>query len=155
MINKQRTAIAGLAVSAAALVGIASNEGFVPTAYKDTGGVWTIGFGETKDVKPGETITPQRALIQLQNSIDVHAAGVSNCITVPLYQREFDAFVDLAYNVGVNAFCGSPIAKKANAGDYTGACKAIEGWYVYDRAGHKLPGLVRRRHEESLKCLQG
>jgi lysozyme len=130
------------------------NEGFIPTAYQDTGGVWTIGYGETENVRPGQTTTPQRALIKLQVTVDANAQGVVSCIKVPLYQNEFDAYVDLAYNVGVPAFCNSVIAKKANAGDYEGACKAIEGWYVHDKRGNKLSGLVHRRHEESVKCLQ-
>lgn len=43
-----------LAVSVAVLVGIANREQFRSIAYKDSGGVWTVGYGETKGVKEGE-----------------------------------------------------------------------------------------------------
>ena len=48
MISNQRRVAAGtLVVSAATLVGVAMHEGYNDTAYKDSVGVETIGFGET------------------------------------------------------------------------------------------------------------
>jgi GH24 family phage-related lysozyme (muramidase) len=47
----KRNAIAALSLSAAALVGIATHEGYVGQAYRDIVGVWTIGFGTTEQVK--------------------------------------------------------------------------------------------------------
>jgi GH24 family phage-related lysozyme (muramidase) len=39
-------------------------EGFRGKAYKDTSGVWTIGFGHTKDVKAGMLCTERVAVVQ-------------------------------------------------------------------------------------------
>lgn len=147
-----RIAIGSLVVAASTLVGIASNEGYVGHAYKDSGGVYTMGYGETNGVKASDTTTPVRALVQLNKSVNYYAQGVRDCVPVPLYQYEFDAYVDLAYNVGVTAFCHSPIAVKANAQDYDGACKAMLSWYVHDRDGHFVPGLVQRRKKEYATC---
>ena len=151
MINKQRSAIAALAVSAATLVSIAVNEGYQSNAYKDAVGIPTIGFGETKNVKLGQTTDPIRALVQLQKSADEHAKGLISCVNVPLSQNEFDAYVSFSYNIGTGAFCKSTLVKKLNQKDYDGACKELLRW---TRAGGKvLPGLVKRREMEYKQCL--
>ena len=151
MSNKTRITVAALAVSAAALVGIATHEGYRGEAYKDAVGVPTIGFGETAGVKPGERTTPERALVQLLSSTEKHADAIRQCIKVPLYQHEFDSYVSLAYNIGTGAFCKSTLVKKLNAKDYTGACEEIRRW---NRAGGKvLPGLTKRRETEYRMCM--
>lgn len=153
MSDKVRMAVASLVVSASAIAGIASHEGFVGHAYKDPVGIWTIGYGETLGVKPGQTITKERAMVQLTERANEHARGMAKCVSVPLSQGEFDAFADFTYNVGVGAFCKSGVAKKLNAGDYAGACSELLKW-VY-AGGKILPGLVTRRKEEYARCLQG
>lgn len=149
MTNK-RQAVAALVISASTLVGIAIHEGYVGKTYLDAVGVPTIGFGETKGVKPGQTTTPERALVQLLKSADEHAKGMISCIKVPLAQNEYDAYLSFTYNVGVGAFCRSTLVKKLNAQDYDGACAELLKW---DKAGGKtLPGLTRRRQEEFKIC---
>lgn len=149
--NKTRITVAALAVSAAALVGIATHEGYRGEAYKDTVGILTLGFGETAGVKMGDKTTPERALVQLLESTEKHADAIRQCIRVPLYQHEFDAYVSLAYNIGTGAFCRSTLVKKLNAKDYAGACEEIRRW---NKAGGKvLPGLVKRREAEYKMCI--
>ena len=124
--KKTRMAAGALVVSAAALVGIANREKFMPVAYQDSGGVWTVGYGETKGVKKGDKITPERALIQLNNSVSQYERQIKACLgDVPLYQHEFDAYIELAYNVGAIAVCKSSIPRKLKAGNYAEACKTI------------------------------
>lgn len=148
--KKTRVAVASLVISASTLVGIAVHEGYVGQTYLDAVGVPTIGFGETKGVKPGQKTTPERALVQLLQSTDEHAKGMSACITVPITQQEFDAYLSFTYNVGVGAFCRSTLNKKLNAGDYDGACDELLKW---NKAGGKvLPGLTKRRQEEFKTC---
>jgi lysozyme len=115
------------------------------------GDVPTIGFGSTKGVKLGDTTTPDRALVVLLHDLNTHSNGIKACITVPLYQHEFDAYSSFAFNVGVNAFCKSTLVKKLNAGDYTGACNELSKW-VYS-GGRKYNGLVKRREQERKLCL--
>ena len=150
---KTRTSIAALVISASALVGIAVNEGYVGQTYKDVVGVPTIGFGETQGVKPGQTTTPPQALRKLLESADKSAAGIKQCITVPISQGEYDAYLSLSYNIGVGAFCGSSLVKKLNSQDYAGACQEILKW---NRAGGVVqPGLTKRRYEEFNTCMGG
>ena len=149
--KKIRLAVGALAVSAAALVGIATHEGYRSEAYKDAVGIPTLGFGETAGVKMGDKTTPERALVQLLESTEKHADAIRQCIHVPLYQHEFDAYISLAYNIGTGAFCKSTLVKKLNQGDYTGACNEIRHW---NKAGGKvLPGLVKRREAEYEMCM--
>jgi len=145
-----RKPVAALVVSAAALVGIAVNEGYKSTAYQDVVGVYTVGFGQADGTKKGDTTNPVRALVKLQNTVDQTAKEMANCIYVPISQGEYDAYLDFSYNVGVSAFCHSTLNKKLNSGDYGGACKELLKW---DTAGGKVePGLLKRRTEEYEKC---
>ena len=149
--RKSRIAAYSIAISAACLVGIATHEGYRSEAYKDTVGIPTLGFGETAGVKMGDKTTPERALVQLLESTEKHADAIRQCIHVPLYQHEFDAYISLAYNIGTGAFCRSTLVKKLNAKDYAGACEEIRRW---NKAGGKvLPGLVKRRDVEYRMCI--
>lgn len=150
MISKQRVAAASLIASASVLVSVAMHEGYSGTAYKDTTGVETIGFGQADGTKAGDKTNPVRALQVLEDSLDSHAKGMVACIHVPISQGEYDAYLDFTYNVGVSAFCHSTLNKKLNSGDYAGACKELLKW---DKAGGKvLPGLAKRRQEEYAQC---
>ena len=147
----KRVAAASLAVSAACVAGIAAHEGYVGQAYRDPVGIWTIGYGETHGVHPGQTTTRERATIQLTANAQEHAKGMAACIHVPLYQYEFDAYADFTYNLGVTGFCRSSVATKLNAMDYAGACAELLK-FVYAK-GQILPGLVARRRKEYQTCL--
>lgn len=148
--NRTRMAVATLTVSAAAVLGVAGHEGFVGRAAPDPVGIPTYGFGETKGVHLGMTITREDATKLLGERVNEHARGMAKCIHVPISQDEFDAYADFTYNVGITAFCKSGLAKKLNAGDYAGACAELLKW-VY-AGGKVLPGLVTRRKEEFAKC---
>lgn len=146
----KRIAASLISLSAAALVGIAGHEAYRGTAYRDAVGVPTVGYGETKGVTMKSKTTPERALVQLLKSAEKHADDIRQCIAVPLYQHEFDAYVSLAYNIGANNFCRSTLVKKLNARDYPGACTEIRRW---NRAGGKvLAGLTKRREKEYRMC---
>ncbi|MFD0669731.1 lysozyme [Ramlibacter sp. MAHUQ-53] len=146
-----RGSVAALTLSASALIGLAVHEGFRAEAYDDGIGVQTIGFGSTSGVKRGDKTTVERALIRLGDDVAEHEAGIRRCLAdVPLAQREWDAAVSLAFNIGTGAFCGSTVVKRWKAGDYAGGCDAFLMW---NRAGGKvLPGLVKRREAERRVC---
>lgn len=147
---KQRVAVALLSLSFGGGVGILGHEAFRSQPYQDAVGVWTDGFGNTKDVNPNKPVTVERALVQaLEHSKDFEGA-IKRCVTVPLHQHEFDAYVSLTYNIGQTAFCKSTLVRKLNAGDYAGACAEISKWI---RAGGRvLNGLVKRRAAERAMC---
>jgi lysozyme len=151
--SQGRSAVALLVVAASTLVGIAVHEGYKNEAYIPVrGDVPTIGFGTTAGVKMGDKTTPERSLIRLLDEIEgVYAAGVRRCVTVPLYQHEYEAMISISYNIGVGAFCNSTLVKKLNAGDYEGACNEFTKW-VYVK-GRKVNGLINRREQEKKQCL--
>jgi len=142
----------GLFLSAVALVGIITHEGYRDTAYIPVpGDVPTIGFGTTAGVKMGDRITPPKALDRALTDIQQFEATIKQCVKVPLAQHEFDAYVSLTYNIGGRAFCSSTLVRKLNAGDYEGACKEILRWDRFQ--GKPLAGLTARRQDEYKKCM--
>ena len=153
LFNQGRSAVALLVLAASTLVGIAVHEGYKDEAYIPVrGDVPTIGFGTTAGVKMGDKTTPERSLVRLLDEIEgVYAAGVRRCVAVPLYQHEYEAYVSLAYNIGVSAFCGSTLVRKLNAGDYAGACREILRWDRFK--GKPLRGLTIRREAEYRQCI--
>lgn len=155
--NKVRTGIAALALSAAGLLGIISSEGFTERAVIPVpGDVPTYGHGSTRKadgspVRMGDTITRQQAAELVNKDASQFAAAIKRCVTVPLTQGEFDAYVSLTYNIGAGAFCKSTLVKRLNAGDYAGACAEIKRW---DKMGGKvLRGLTARRQREYRMCV--
>lgn len=149
--TSRRTAISGLAASAVLLVSLALKEGYSDDAYTPVkGDVPTIGFGTTEGVKMGDKITPPKALARTLSDIQKYEGAIKQCVTVPLYQYEYDAYVSLAYNIGSGAFCGSTLVKKLNNSDYHGACLEILKWTRFK--GQVLPGLVTRRQAEYNQC---
>lgn len=146
-----RTQVAALSLSAAALVGIATWEGYREDAYTDIVGVWTIGFGTTDGVKRGHKTSPVEALNRKLSDVQKFEGAIKQCVTVPLHQHEYDAYLSLAYNIGTGAFCGSTLVRRLNAQDYAGACKEILRW---NRAGGQVvKGLDNRRKAEHQKCI--
>lgn len=162
MSNANRNLIASLVLSAAGLVGIATHEGYtdkaVPDPVKGTA-VPTIGFGTTGGVKMGDTTTPVKALQRKLADIKSYEGALKQCVRVPLHQYEYDAYIDLAYNIGPNAFCSSTLVKKLNILDYNGACDAILQWKMVGHVDCSAPGnrtcsgLWERRKRMRLQCL--
>ncbi|WP_298235924.1 glycoside hydrolase family protein [uncultured Azohydromonas sp.] len=152
-----RVAIAGLSLSAAALIGLWGREGWTERAVIPVpGDVPTIGPGLTQradgtPVQLGDRITPldgaRRSLAHIQRD----EAGLKRCVTVELHQAEYDAYLSLAYNIGVAAFCSSTLVKRLNAGDYAGACAEILRWDKF--RGQPLRGLTLRRQAEYRQCV--
>jgi lysozyme len=146
-----RIRLTALGLSAAALVGIATFEGYSPTTYLDIVGIPTIGFGTTQGVKPGQKTDPVSALQRKLSDVQKFEGAIKQCVTVPLHQYEYDAYLSLAYNIGSGAFCSSTLVKKLNKQDYEGACREILRW---NRAGGKVVrGLSVRREKEYRTCI--
>ena len=128
-----------------------SFEGCELTAYQDSVGVWTIGYGWTqpvngKPVSKGMTISQDTADSLLCSGVVQYEKGVTGLVKVAVNQNQFDALVDFAYNLGVKALEGSTLLKKLNAGDYQAAADEFPKW---NKAGGKvLNGLVKRRAAE-------
>lgn len=149
-----RVKLAGLVLSASALVGLALHEGYTDTAVIPVkGDVPTIGFGTTEGVKLGDRTTPPQALVRALQDAQKYEGALKRCVTVPLHQHEYDAYISLAYNIGPTAFCNSTLVRKLNAHDYAGACKEILRWDKFK--GQPLRGLTIRRQKEHEQCMSG
>ena len=122
-------------------------EGCKLTAYQDSVGVWTIGYGHTKGVYDGMTITQDQAEQMLLSELEEYEGYIENMVTVPLTQNQFDALVVWVYNLGPTNFKNSTLLKELNAGNYNAAGQEITRW---NKAGGKvLAGLVKRREAEA------
>ena len=75
-------------------------EGCELESYQDSVGVWTIGFGHTKGVRQGQSITKDEALAMLDEELIEYQEYVEKLVEVPLNQDQFDALVCWVYNLG-------------------------------------------------------
>ncbi|HAS0914364.1 lysozyme [Enterobacter asburiae] len=126
-------------------------EGCKLTAYQDSVGVCTIGYGWTqpvdgKPIRVGMTIKQETAERLLKTGLVSYESDVSRLVKVGLTQGQFDALVSFTYNLGARALSTSTLLRKLNAGDYAGAADEFLRW---NKAGGKvLNGLTRRREAE-------
>jgi len=116
------------------------------TAYQCSAHVWTIGYGHTAGVKPGDTITEGQAEQFLRDDLDQFEAAVYRLVNVTLSQHQFDALVSFTFNLGEGNLKNSTLLKKLNAGDYSGAAEEFPRWNRAD--GRVVEGLTRRRLAE-------
>lgn len=111
----------------------------------------TIGWGHTKDVKIGQTISLTQAQAFFDEDMADAVAAVSLLVKkakVKLTQSMVDAIISLVFNVGPSAVqsrstIGSALIEK---GDYYLACQGFFLWRK--QAGRSLLGLARRRAKE-------
>ena len=121
-------------------------EGLRLSAYRCAAGVLTIGWGTTKGVKMGQTITRDEADRLLLEDAQRFADHVKALVKVPLNQNQTDALVSFVYNVGPAAFGKSTMLKLINQGLLEDAANQFVRW---NRAGDQvLAGLTRRRMAE-------
>ncbi len=135
------------ALSANGLDLIKGFEGLRLGAYQDSAGVWTIGYGHTGNVQPGDRITQAEADALLQQDTAWAQQAVRDQVKVPLTQGQFDALTSFTFNLGAGALSRSTLLQKLNAGDYAGAQAEFGKWV--NAGGQVLQGLVRRRAAEA------
>lgn len=147
-----RMRVGALALSAAALVGLALHEGYSDKAIIPVpGDVPTIGFGTTEGVKMGDRITAPQALARKLADVQKFEGALKQCVKVPLHQYEYDAYISLSYNIGSSAFCGSTLVRLLNQERYEEACRQILRWDRFK--GEPLRGLTIRRQAEFRQCM--
>lgn len=150
MNTKQTLAgMVGAGCCAVLLTYVPQFEGTVLRGYKDPIGIVTACTGNTKSAVLGKPYTKEECERLLVDDLVEHAAGIEKCITRPLSTGERAASVSLAFNIGVEAFCDSTMARKLNAADPT-ACAELDRWIK--AGGQVLPGLVKRRAIERQIC---
>ena len=129
-----RTTIAALSLSAAGLVGIATQESYTDKAIVPVAGDRpTFGFGSTMKpdgtpVQLGDKTDPVSALKIKREHIAKDELNLKRCVTAPLSQKEYDRLVDFAYQYGSAATCKSTLVKLINEGRYAEACEEFARW---------------------------
>jgi lysozyme len=129
-------------------------EGWRSAPYLDVAGIPTIGYGFThygdgrKVTMDDAPITEDQGQEILVRIVEPTADQVSNIIQVEVSQNQFDALVDFAYNLGVNALKGSTLLKLLNEDKPELASDEFHKW-VY-AGGRVVQGLVNRRTKEYL-----
>jgi len=122
-------------------------EGNTLSAYQDQRGIWTIGYGHTAGVHPGQTITQQEAVDYLAADIQTAVHCVNEVVTVKLTQIQFDSLVDFAFNVGAANFRHSTLLRDVNEGRFP---EALAQFNLWDHCGGVVnAGLLRRRKAEA------
>jgi len=162
--NRQRGAVnlrvlAGLFGACALVAGaIRAHEGRKLHAYRDgigAGAPWTICDGHTRGVHEGDTATPEQCDAYRAEDLRYAARSIASCLRVELPANQYAAYLDFEFNTG--RFCGSSMENHANAGDLSGACRAI-GLYMYSAgkdcrlASSNCAGIVKRRKTEMALC---
>jgi len=123
-------------------------EGCELEAYKCAAGVWTKGYGSTKNVKEGDTLTQEEADELLLHEMDEYESYIKDNVTSDLDQNQFDALVSWVFNLGPSNLKASTMLKVVNAGDMKEVPAQIKRWNKAN--GKTLQGLIRRREAEAL-----
>jgi lysozyme len=115
----------------------------VLSAYQDSVGVWTIGFGHTANVHKGDKITQYQAEQFLHEDLAKFEPVANKCKRIAT-QGQYDAILDFIYNCGPKNFNDSTLKKYIEGGRKT--------WEIQEQflrwvnaGGKKMGGLVTRR----------
>lgn len=148
-VGSPRMLVAGLSLSAAAFIGLVVHEQYTDKAVVPTQGDRpTVGFGSTfhengAPVKMGDTTTPVRALIKAQAHIAKEEAVFRDSLAgVPLYQGEYDLYMDWVYQFGTGAWLKSGMRAQLRRGNYEAACHALLDYRKMTSARKEGPGWV-------------
>ena len=131
---------------------VAYFEGVIPNTYSDPVGIPTICYGHTgPDVTPGRVATMEECTALLAGDLAKANASVHRCIGSEMLPHQEAALTSFTYNVGEGNLCRSTLARRANLGDWFGACNELPKWKFAH--GIELPGLVKRRTAERALCM--
>lgn len=123
-------------------------EGCSLVAYKDGGGVLTIGYGHTgSDVKRGQRITQDQANSLLFKDLNVAAQAVLRLTKINLNDNQYSALISFVFNVGAGAYQRSTLRQCINRGEIGDVRAQFLRWCKDN--GATIPGLLRRREAES------
>lgn len=138
-------------ISIQALEKLKQLEGCRLKAYKDEGGLLTIGYGHTSRagvpmVNENSCITLEQAENILLSDLEQYEAAVNNNVKIYLNPAQFDALVLFCYNVGISAFCKSTLLRKINTQAFHDVPNEWLKWSHIK--GNLSLGLLHRRSAE-------
>jgi lysozyme len=127
-------------------------EGCRLVAYRDVGGIWTIGYGETAGVTEGMVWTQEQAESCLRARAAAFLANVLvTCPNLVDQPHRAAACASLAYNIGTRAFYASSVRLNTARGQYARAAECFVLWNKVK--GRVVAGLTRRRLAEKMTYL--
>ena len=119
------------------------------SAYQDTAGVWTIGYGHTKGVRRGDRCTAFQAEQWLREDLARFEDDANRCKRI-VTQGQYDAVLDFIYNCGPGNFDKSTLKRYIEAGRKT--YEIQKEFLKWTRAGGmELGGLYSRRIWEAAR----
>ena len=124
-------------------------EGCKLAAYQDAAGVWTIGYGHTQGVKPGDRITQYQADEMLREDLATFEQYANRQRAIKT-QGQFDAVVDFCYNCGIANYANSTLKKRIDAMARTADIQREFLRWTYS-GGKQLDGLYSRRIWEAAR----
>lgn len=138
--TKVIAALTGATMLGGAITGVIQhNEGLSLTAYKDSAGIPTICYGETKGVKMGQRATLSDCQKQLIQSAGEHAKALDG-LPMQLSDVALLGALDFTYNVGVAGFSGSKVKADLKRLDYAAAARSVLEWRYISKYQKKSPG---------------
>ena len=135
--NKIAAAVLGASLLGGSITTVVKhNEGYSTSAYKDSAGVWTICYGETKGVFKGMYATQKQCSVQLVQSITEHAKALEG-LPESLPDVVVLGSIDMTYNIGVYGFKNSTVKQLLMKKDYAAAERAVLAWRYITVNGKK------------------
>lgn len=144
-------------IDVAGLALIKRFEGLRLEADQDVAGIWTIGYGHTRGVVPGMTITEAQADQALADDLGGAEAVVDDATAdVATGDNQFSAMVSLCFNIGSVNFRASTVLREHRAGAFAAAADAFLMWNKthVDGVLQVVAGLTDRRTAERALYLQ-
>lgn len=115
-------------------------------AYRCPAGIPTIGYGHTKGVKMGQSITEEQAnAFLIEDLSDAEQTVIRHRLNIN--QNQFDALVSFVFNIGSANFTKSTLLSKVKINSNDASIANEFSRWVYAKGVHQ-PGLLRRREAE-------
>lgn len=132
------------------------HEGLSLVPYLCPAKVWTYGIGATRDINGNQVtadtppITREQAYRLLDRDLISAMRSVDRLIVPLLSDNAYFAVVSFTFNLGGGALQISTLRKVINRGEFDRVQEEFNKWVWGGRPKRKLPGLIRRRKEESV-----
>ncbi|MDE7388348.1 MAG: lysozyme [Muribaculaceae bacterium] len=128
-----------------------AHEGLRLQAYRCPAGVWTIGYGHTEGVRPGDYLEADRAEAILRSDVAPVLEEVRRMASdagVKLSARKEAALTSFAFNVGIEALRRSTLWRRVCADPGNPMIAAEFARWIH-AGGKVVAGLVKRRADEA------
>jgi lysozyme len=172
-----KNTLLGLGFSSAVVISVTQlivpSEGIVLPPYLDPAGILTVCIGATNNntigfVIENKTYTEEECVILAAREAQEIEKRITPLIKTPINDYQKAAFIDFAYNKGIDAFKNSTILGLLNAGNIKASCEQLTRWVFAGNCKQgtkdcvevskgkwklKLEGLVTRSELEMKYCL--